>query len=215
MNIAPFIDHTFLKPEATVEIIEKLCHEAVEYGFSSVCINPVFVKKTVELLQGSEVLPCTVTGFPLGSSTPVVKIYETEKALSDGAREIDTVINIGAVIAGDWKYIHKEISEISALCKKTGAILKVILETCLLNKSQIVTACKTVVDAGADFVKTSTGFSHSGADAETVALMRQTVGPKIGVKASGGIRSYNDAVKMIEAGASRLGSSSGIKLLKS
>ena len=214
MEIAPFIDHTALKPQTTFKDVEKLCSEALEWGFASVCINPVFVKHTVKLLEGSKVLPCTVTGFPLGASAAQVKIYETEKALNDGAREIDTVINVGAAIEGDWKNIHKEISEIAAACKKSDAILKVILETCLLNRSQITEACKAVVDAGADFVKTSTGFSHSGAEVEIVSLMRQTVGESIGVKASGGIRTYEDALKMIDAGANRLGSSSGVKLLK-
>ena len=214
MNIAPYVDHTALKPDTSAEDVERLCQEAVEHGFASVCINPVFVKQTSELLAGSAVVPCTVTGFPLGASETSVKIFETEKALEAGAREIDTVINISAAIAGDWKFIHKEISGISCSCRKSGALLKVILETCLLNRSQIIRVCQTVVEAGADFVKTSTGFSKAGADPETVALMRETVGNETGVKASGGIRSFDDAVRMIEAGASRLGSSSGIRLLK-
>ena len=212
-NIASFIDHTALKPDTTSAKIDQLCEEALEHKFASVCVNPHFISRVVKNLEGSTVLPCVVTGFPLGANTPEVKIYETEQVLYAGAKEVDTVINISAVIAQDWELIHKEISGMSCACAKSGANLKVILETCLLNRSQIVKACEVAVESGADFVKTSTGFSTAGADLETVALMRGTVGDKAGVKASGGIKTYEDALNMINAGASRIGSSSGVKLL--
>lgn len=214
MNIASYIDHTALKPETTWDAVDTLCQEAIEFGFASVCINPYFVKHTALRLQGSPVLTCTVTGFPLGVTVPAVKLYETQKVLEDGAQEVDTVMNIAAALAGDWQFVEAELRQIANACKKSNATLKVILETCLLNRSQIVQACKCAVDAGADFVKTSTGFSHSGAVAEVVELMRQTVGQHIGVKASGGIRTHQDALCMIKAGANRIGSSAGIKLLK-
>ena len=213
-NIASFIDHTALKPDTTPETIDRLCEEAIEHKFASVCVNPHFIDRVVKNLQGSTVLPCVVTGFPLGANTPEVKIFETQQVLAAGAKEVDTVINISALIAQDWELIHKEISGMSCACAKSGANLKVILETCLLNRSQIIKACEIALESGADFVKTSTGFSTAGADVDTVALMRSAVGDKAGVKASGGIKTYEDALRMIKAGASRIGSSSGVRLLK-
>ena len=214
LNIAPFIDHTALKPETGIDTVNKLCSEAIEFGFASVCINPYFVQNTAEKLHGTNVKVCTVVGFPLGASIPEVKYFETEKVLSLGAQEVDMVINVGAVYDMNWSLISEEISTISCSCRKSGALLKVILETCLLNRRQITKVCEIAVDAGAEFVKTSTGFSKAGADVETVALMKEVVGEKAQVKASGGIRTYEDAVSMIDAGATRIGTSSGPLLLK-
>jgi deoxyribose-phosphate aldolase len=213
-NLASYIDHTALKPDTSLQTIERLCKEAVENNFASVCVNPHYVQPIVQMLQNSSVKACTVSGFPLGASLSDVKLYETEKVLEFGAQEVDTVINVAAVIAEDWNLIHNEISGLSGACHKSGAILKVILETCLLNRGQIVNACKVAVAAGADFVKTSTGFSTMGAQPEIVSLMKETVGNEALVKASGGIRTYHDAVVMVEAGADRIGSSAGVKLLK-
>ena len=213
-NIASYIDHTALKPDTSLQTIEKLCEEAIENNFASVCVNPHYIQALVQLLETSSVKACVVSGFPLGANLPDVKLFETEKVLELGAQEVDTVINIAAVIAEDWNLIHNEISALSEACHKSGAILKVILETCLLNRGQIVNACKVAVAAGADFVKTSTGFSALGAQPEIVSLMKETIGNEALVKASGGIRTYHDAVVMIEAGADRIGSSAGVKLLK-
>lgn len=214
INLASYIDHTALKPETTLETVHKLCDEALEYGFASVCINPSFVEAVSQKLSGNQVKVCTVVGFPLGATTSAVKLFETDRVLSLGAQEVDMVINVGAVYDMDWALISKEISTISCSCIKSGALLKVILETCLLNRSQIVKACEVAVESGADFVKTSTGFSKSGADLESVALMKNTVGDRAQVKASGGIRTYEDAIAMINAGATRIGTSSGPTLLK-
>jgi deoxyribose-phosphate aldolase len=214
LNIASYVDHTALKPDTTIETVELLCQEALDNNFASVCVNPHYIQRVSALLSHSDVKSCVVTGFPLGANLSATKIAETKSVLELGAQEVDTVINIAAVIAGEWDFIHNEIYGMSCACLKSGAHLKVILETCLLNRSQIIKACEVAVAAGADFVKTSTGFSNAGADAEIVSLMKQTVGGKARVKASGGIRSYNDAVRMINAGADRLGSSSGVKLLK-
>ena len=214
IDIAPFIDHTALKPETVESDVLRLCQEAKQYGFASVCINPCFVELVSRELAGSEVKTCTVVGFPLGATTTDVKLFETEKVLALGAEEVDMVINVGAAYDMNWSLISQEISAISCSCRKSGALLKVILETCLLNRSQIVKACEVAVDSGADFVKTSTGFSKSGADIESVTLMKSTVANKAEVKASGGIRTYEDALAMINAGASRIGTSSGPALLK-
>ena len=214
IDLSSYIDHTALKPETTLQTVNKLCDEALKYGFASVCINPSFVKVVSDRLSGSDVKVCTVAGFPLGATTTEVKIYETEKALGLGAQEIDMVINVGAAYDMNWALISKEISSLSCSCKKSGALLKVILETCLLNRGQIKKVCEIAVDSGADFVKTSTGFSTSGADIATVKLMKETVGDRAQVKASGGIRTYEDAVAMINAGATRIGTSSGPGLLK-
>lgn len=214
LDVSSYIDHTALKTETTLEIVNKLCDEALEHKFASVCINPSFVETVSKRLCGSSVKTCTVVGFPLGATTADVKLYETNKVLDLGAQEVDMVINVGAAYDMNWGLISKEISAISCSCQKSGALLKVIIETCLLNRSQIVKTCEIAVESGADFVKTSTGFSKSGADIESVRLMKETVGDRAEVKASGGIRTYEDALAMIKAGATRIGTSSGPALLK-
>nr|WP_097157937.1 deoxyribose-phosphate aldolase [Bacillus oleivorans] len=211
-KIAGMIDHTLLKPEATKEQILKLCAEAKEYKFASVCVNPYWVKLASEQLKGSDVKVCTVIGFPLGANTPAVKAFETKNAIENGAGEVDMVINIGALKDGLYDMV---LEDIRAVVEAAGNVLtKVIIETALLTDDEKVKACELAVQAGADFVKTSTGFSKGGATAHDVALMRKTVGPNIGVKASGGVRNAQDAEKMIEAGATRLGASSGVDIVK-
>lgn len=212
MKLNKLIDHTLLKPEATKAQIEKLCSEAKEYDFKSVCVNPYYVKYAKELLKGSDVLVCTVIGFPLGQNTTAIKVAETKDAIKNGADEIDMVINIGALKSKDEDYVLNEIKEIRNACK--GNTLKVIIETCLLSDEEKITACKLSKEAGADFVKTSTGFSTHGATVEDVKLMRKTVGEDMGVKASGGIRDRETALKMVEAGATRLGVSAGVAIVK-
>ena len=212
MKLNKLIDHTLLKPEATKAQIEKLCSEAGEYDFKSVCVNPYYVKCAKELLQGSDVLVCTVIGFPLGQNTTDIKVAETKDAIKNGADEIDMVINIGALKSKDEDYVLNEIKEIRNACK--GKTLKVIIETCLLTDEEKITACKLSKEAGADFVKTSTGFSTHGATVEDVKLMRKTVGEDMGVKASGGIRDRETALNMVEAGATRLGVSAGVAIVK-
>lgn len=212
MKLNKLIDHTLLKPEATKTQIEKLCSEAKEYDFKSVCVNPYYVKRAKELLKESDVLVCTVIGFPLGQNTTAIKVAETKDAINNGADEIDMVINIGALKSKDEDYVLNEIKEIRNACK--GKTLKVIIETCLLTDEEKITACKLSKKAGADFVKTSTGFSTHGATVEDVKLMRETVGEDMGVKASGGIRDRETALKMIEAGATRLGVSAGVEIVK-
>lgn len=212
MKLNKLIDHTLLKPEATKAQIEKLCGEAKEYDFKSVCVNPHYVKRAKELLKESDVLVCTVIGFPLGQNTTAIKVAETKDAIQNGAYEIDMVINIGALKSKDEDYVLNEIKEIRNACK--GKTLKVIIETCLLTDEEKITACKLSKEAGADFVKTSTGFSTHGATVEDVKLMRETVGEDMGVKASGGIRDRETALKMVEAGATRLGVSAGVEIVK-
>ena len=212
MKLNKLIDHTLLKPEATKAQIEKLCGEAKEYDFKSVCVNPYYVKYAKELLKESDVLVCTVIGFPLGQNTTAIKVAETKDAINNGADEIDMVINIGALKSKDEDYVLNEIKEIRKACK--GKTLKVIIETCLLTDEEKITACKLSNEAGADFVKTSTGFSTHGATVEDVKLMRETVGEDMGVKASGGIRDRETALKMVEAGATRLGVSAGVEIVK-
>lgn len=212
MKFNKLIDHTLLKPEATKTQIEKLCSEAKEYDFKSVCVNPYYVKYAKELLKESDVLVCTVIGFPLGQNTTAIKVAETKDAIQNGADEIDMVINIGALKSKDKDYVLNEIKEIRNACK--GKTLKVIIETCLLTDEEKITACKLSKEAGADFVKTSTGFSTHGATVEDVKLMRETVGEDMGVKASGGIRDRDTALKMVEAGATRLGVSAGVEIVK-
>lgn len=211
-SIVAKIDHTLLKADARKEDIVQLANEAKEYGFASVCVNPVWVKTAAEVLKDvPNVKVCTVIGFPLGASVPQVKAFETAQAIADGAKEIDMVINIGALKAGDDNLVVRDM--IGVVEKAEGkALVKVILETCLLTPEEIVRACRLSVSAGVDFVKTSTGFSTGGATIEAVALMAKTVGPGIGVKASGGVRSLEDAMAMIEAGATRLGSSAGVAI---
>ncbi|MFE8696739.1 deoxyribose-phosphate aldolase [Cytobacillus sp. FJAT-53684] len=212
-NVARMIDHTLLKADATKEQIEKICVEAKEYNFASVCVNPAWVKVSAEILQGTEVKVCTVIGFPLGASTPETKAFETKNAIENGATEVDMVINIGALKGGDLELVERDIRAVVDAAKGK-ALTKVIIETCLLTEEEKVTACELSVKAGADFVKTSTGFSTGGATAEDIALMRKTVGPDIGVKASGGVRSAEDAEMMINAGATRIGASSGAAIVK-
>lgn len=206
------IDHTLLKPDATQEDVRRICAEAREYGFASVCVNSCYAALVRGELCGSGVKACCVVGFPLGAMSTAAKAFEAEQACADGAQEIDMVLNAGALKAGDDEYVLRDISAVVAAAR--GAIVKVILETCLLNDDEIVRACRLAVQAGASFVKTSTGFGSGGASVHDVALMRQTVGPEIGVKASGGIRTRADAVKMIEAGASRIGTSAGVAICR-
>ena len=213
MNIAGMIDHTLLKADATKEQIEKLCLEAREYQFASVCVNPVWVKEAVQALNGSSVKVCTVIGFPLGATTSETKVFEAKNAIENGATEVDMVINIGALKNDDLVTVEEDIHAV-VHAAKGNAITKVIIETCLLTEKQKVSACQLAVKAGAQFVKTSTGFSNGGATVEDVALMRSIVGPEIGVKASGGIRSLDDMKKMIEAGASRVGASASVQIMK-
>ncbi|MDR2977790.1 MAG: deoxyribose-phosphate aldolase [Streptococcaceae bacterium] len=211
-HINKYIDHTLLKPDATKAMIDQLLTEAKEYDFMSVCVNPAWVSYAAEGLRGSDVKVCTVIGFPLGANTSAVKAFEAEKAIIDGADEIDMVINIGAAKDGNWSYVASDIAAVNEV--KGNHILKVIIETCLLTDEEKVKACEAAVSAGADFVKTSTGFSTAGATVEDVTLMRQTVGPDLGVKASGGVRSLEDANDMIAAGATRLGTSNGVQIMK-
>jgi deoxyribose-phosphate aldolase len=213
-SIASFIDHTLLKPEAGEADVLKVCAEAAEYGFKSVCVNPIWVKTVKNALKGSGVLTCSVVGFPLGATPTDVKTFEARGAVLDGADEVDMVINIAAARAGDKGALIEDIASVAEAVHASGAILKVIIETALLTDGQKVMACEAAVEAGADFVKTSTGFNGGGATAEDIALMRRTVGPGLGVKASGGVRSLEDAQAMIAAGATRIGASSGIAIVK-
>lgn len=211
VSLARMIDHTLLKADATEADIRKLCAEAREHLFASVCVNPANVALCAELLAGSEVKVCTVVGFPLGATTPEVKAFETQQAIEDGATEIDTVLNIGALKSGQAERVQQDIRAVVEACPE-GVVTKVILETCLLTDDEKITACLLAQAVGADFVKTSTGFSIGGATVHDVALMRRTVGPDMGVKASGGIRDRATALAMIEAGATRLGASASIAI---
>ena len=212
MNIAKLIDHTLLRPDATQAQIQRLCDEARTHGFASVCVSPVWVRFAKEQLQGAGLKVCTVIGFPLGATTPQVKAFEAQDAIQNGADELDMVLNIGALKAGD---IDAVLDDIRTVRKATaGKILKVILETALLTDTEKVTACQLAAQAGADFVKTSTGFNGGGATAEDVALMRQHIPAVMHVKASGGIRTRANAEKMIAAGAERIGTSSGVEIVE-
>ncbi|WP_078379646.1 deoxyribose-phosphate aldolase [Sutcliffiella halmapala] len=211
-NIGELIDHTLLKADATKEAVVTLCQEAKEYNFASVCVNPTWVKTSAELLEGTNVKVCTVIGFPLGASTPEVKAFETTNAIENGATEVDMVINISALKDGDNELVERDIRAVVDAAKGK-ALTKVIIETCLLTEEEKVRACEIAVKAGTDFVKTSTGFSTGGATVADIALMRKTVGPDIGVKASGGVRDAQGAKEMIEAGATRIGASSGIAIV--
>lgn len=208
-----YFDHTILKPEARRADVEKICREALEHDFASVCVNEFYTAYVAELLKGSDVKVCTVVGFPLGMTSTKVKCFETGCAVNEGAQEIDMVINVGALKDGNYDYVQKDIAEVKAACAGK-AILKVIIETCLLTDDEKVKACQLAKAAGADFVKTSTGFSTGGATAEDVSLMRSTVGDAMGVKASGGIRDRAAAQAMIAAGASRLGTSATVKIVE-
>jgi deoxyribose-phosphate aldolase len=213
-DIARLIDHTLLKPDATREEIRKICVEALKFGFASVCVNPWNVSQVAELLRGSEVRVCTVVGFPLGATLPQVKQFEAEEAIKLGAQEIDMVINIGALKSGLAEAVEADIRGVAEASHRGGAICKVILETSLLTAEEKVRGSLAAKNAGADFVKTSTGFSTGGATAEDVRLMRAVVGDGLGVKASGGVRSLEDVQKMVEAGATRIGASASVKILE-
>jgi len=213
-DIAKYIDHTLLKPEATYADIDKLCDEAKKYGFASVCVNPMYVKRCAERLKGSSSLVCTVIGFPLGATPPDIKALEARRALRDGAREIDMVISIGALKSGDHKYVYDDIRAVAETVHDGRAILKVILETALLSDEEKIAGCVAAKKARADFVKTSTGFAKGGATVHDVTLMATAVDHRLGVKASGGVGSAEDARKMIQAGATRIGASVGVKIVQ-
>jgi deoxyribose-phosphate aldolase len=212
-DLSPLIDHTLLKPEATGAQVEVLCAEAAEHGFASVCVNPLWVPLATSLLKGSPVRTCTVVGFPLGATTCRGKAFEAEIAQREGAQEVDMVLAIGAVKAGDWEAVRRDFEALRSAVPAPG-VLKVILETCLLTDAEKVRACELAVEAGLDFVKTSTGFSTGGATEADVALMRRTVGTSLGVKASGGIRTYEAALRMVRAGATRLGLSASVAVVR-
>lgn len=212
MNLASYIDHTILKPEATKQDVLKLCEEAKQYGFASVCVNAYYTKLVADTLKDSEVKTCVVVGFPLGATFTEIKAHETELAIQNGADEVDMVINIGALKDKDYDTVEHDIKAVVDAAKGK-AIVKVIIETCLLTEEEKVKACELSVKAGADFVKTSTGFSTGGATTEDVALMKKTVGNQALVKASGGVRDFKGAKAMIDAGADRIGASSGIKIV--
>ncbi|MGB8982731.1 MAG: deoxyribose-phosphate aldolase [Anaerolineales bacterium] len=214
LNLAKMIDHTLLKPDATQQEIAQLCFEARKYGFASVCVNPTWVELCAELLKGSPVKVCTVIGFPLGATSSETKAFETETAIKQGATEIDMVINIGALKARDLDTVARDIRGVVNAAHPRGAIVKVIIETVLLTDEEKTIASLLSKEAGADFVKTSTGFAGGGATVQDVALMRKAVGPEMGVKASGGVRTFEDAENMIKAGATRIGASAGVKILQ-
>jgi deoxyribose-phosphate aldolase len=212
-QVARYIDHTLLKPEATRDNILTLCEEAARYGFASVCINPTWVREAACALRGTGVKVCTVVGFPLGASTPDVKQYEGRRAIFDGATELDMVINIGALKSGDYDLVSRDIAAVVEAAHEAGCITKVIIETALLTDDEKVKACLLAKEARADFVKTSTGFSKAGATTADVALMRRVVGGEMGVKAAGGVKDYGQAQEMIRAGATRIGASVGVKIV--
>lgn len=213
-ELAHMIDHTLLKPDATQDEIAQLCFEARKFSFASVCVNPSYVRLCAQLLKGSDVIVCTVVGFPLGATPTDVKVYETQQAIREGAREVDMVVNVGAVKSRDYELAERDIASVARACHAGNSILKVIIEAALLTDEEKVVACQLAKVAGADFVKTSTGFGPGGATAADVALMRRVVGPSIGVKAAGGIRTLADAQQMIAAGASRLGASASVKIMQ-
>jgi len=213
-GIAGMIDHTLLKPDATRQNIEDLCREAAQFKFATVCVNPTWVATCARLLQGSGVGVCSVVGFPLGATTADVKRYETQRAIFDGAREIDTVINIGALKSGDLRTVERDIEAVVAPCRDCRALSKVIIEAALLTDDEKVTACTLAKAAGADYVKTSTGFGPGGATAADVALMRRVVGADMGIKAAGGVRDLDSLKQMVAAGATRVGASAGVKIVQ-
>jgi deoxyribose-phosphate aldolase len=213
-DLARYIDHTVLKPEAVEAQIVQLCEEAQRFHFMAVCVNPVWVKRCVSLLSGGDTCVATVAGFPLGATLPEVKAYEAQQLVAVGAREIDMVINIGALKGGDHALVARDIAAVVQAARVGGAITKVIIEAALLNDEEKKTVCRLACETGAEFVKTSTGFSISGATAHDVTLMREVVGPNVGVKAAGGIKTYADALTMIAAGANRLGVSASVKIMQ-
>ena len=213
-DLARYIDHTLLKPEATEAQIVQLCEEARRYHFRAVCVNPIWVKRCVAVLSGTDTCVATVAGFPLGASLPEVKAFEAQQAVAAGAREVDMVINIGALKDKDYALVTRDIAAVVRAARAGSALTKVIIEAALLNDDEKKTACQLACEAGAEFVKTSTGFSAGGATAHDVALMRQAVGLAVGVKAAGGIKTYADALVMIHAGASRIGASASVKIMQ-
>ena len=213
-GVASMIDHTLLKPDAARTDIETLCREAADYHFASVCVNPTWVALCARLLQGSGVKVCSVVGFPLGATTPDVKHYETRRAIFDGAREIDMVINVGALKSGDVRVVEQDIEAVAAPCREAAVLSKVIIEAALLTDEEKVTACTLAKAAGADYVKTSTGFGPGGATVADVALMRRVVGEEMGVKAAGGVRDYQGLKAMVAAGATRVGASAGVRIVQ-
>jgi deoxyribose-phosphate aldolase len=213
-GLAGLIDHTLLKPEASRDEIRKLCQEAAHFGFASVCVNPWYVPLAAEMLKGTKVKVCTVVGFPLGATLPRVKIYEAQEAIQLGAQEIDMVINIGALKSGQDDVLESDIRGVVEASHRGGAICKVILETALLTDEEKIRGSAAAKRAGADFVKTSSGFSVAGATAEDVALLRAVVGSEMGVKAAGGVRSFDDLIKMVRAGATRIGASASVKIME-
>jgi len=213
-SVAGLIDHTLLKPDATQAEIETLCHEAREYAFATVCLNPTWVPLAARLLRGSRVGVCTVVGFPLGATTADVKQYETRRVIFDGATEVDMVINVGALRSGDVRTVQQDVEAVVDACRAAGVVSKVIIETALLTDEEKVTACTLAKAAGATFVKTSTGFAKHGATPADVALMRRVVGAGMGVKAAGGVRDLSGAEEMVRAGATRIGASAGVKIVQ-
>jgi deoxyribose-phosphate aldolase len=213
-QLARLIDHTMLKPDAMPAEIEQLCEQALDYGFASVCVNPSYVPLAAARIGDTQIEVCTTIGFPLGATTTTAKVCEAEQALDDGATELDMVLRIGALKAGERQRVEEDIAAVAIVCHEGGALLKVIIETALLNDEEKVLACEIAQDAGANFVKTSTGFAASGATVEDVRLMRQTVRQRVGVKAAGGIHSYEEAMAMVEAGANRIGASAGIAIVE-
>ena len=212
-DLAVYIDHTLLAPGATPDDIDRLCEEARQYSFAAVCVNPVWVRRAVQDLRGSTVMVASVVGFPLGANSTEIKVMEARKALRDGAREIDMVLNIGLLKQREYDLVRQDIARVADACREAGAVLKVILETGLLTDDEKVIACRLAQKAKADYVKTSTGFGPGGATVFDVALMRETVGPGMGVKASGGIHSREEASEMIAAGATRIGASAGVSIV--
>jgi len=212
-EVAQMIDHTLLKPDATKQEIETLCREAAEYGFASVCVNPTWVALCASRLRGSHVAVCSVVGFPLGASTPDTKQYEARRAIFDGAREIDMVINVGALKSGELHLVERDIQGVTAACREGGALSKVIIEAALLTDEEKITACTLAKAAAADYVKTSTGFGPGGATVSDVALMRRVVGEDVGVKAAGGVRDLAGLKAMVAAGATRIGASAGVRIV--
>lgn len=212
-RLASLIDHTLLKPDATPAHIELLCHQAIGYRFASVCVNPCYVPLCSDMLQESVIQTCTVVGFPLGATTTAMKVAEAQQACQDGATEVDIVLSIGYLKVGDYRRVFDEIEQVATTCHTIHALCKVIIETALLTDAEKVAACVLAAQANADFVKTSTGFAGGGATVEDVTLMRRTVGPSIGVKASGGIRTLQHMRAMIAAGATRIGSSAGMQIM--
>ncbi len=213
MSLAKMIDHTLLKPDVTSDKIAQLCVEARRYNFASVCVNPSYIKLCADLLKGSPVKVCSVIGFPFGATLPEVKVLETQVVLQYGANEVDMVINIGALKGGDYELVGRDIRGVVTTAHEAGALCKVIIETAMLTDEEKVTACLLAKEGGADFVKTSTGFGGGGATVEDIKLMRRVVGPDLGVKASGGIHTYEEAESMVKAGATRIGASAGIKIV--